>query len=671
VIVGASATVQAPVTSPLQLTVERITVESEAGLGLGFVNGPLAFIVEAGTATFIDDLGLEAPYGVDDARILPAGSVTELRNFDAVDATVLLFYLGGSGVVETADEASPAAVGEPVQRETLVTGDGPFVGVEATMFLGVTSWEPGADLGSHLATGPVALYVEEGELAISRSTGVESLLREGRGVVLPGELERRERNTGEDAITVVMAGLVSTEGLVQAPPTATPEATETPTITPTPEPTETLEPTATAEPTDVPTSTPIPTATDVPPPTETPEPTSTSEPTSTPEPTATETPEPTATPKPEPGSVLYEASDEVGFEGWGGGNGWKQLDGMLINDGGTDGVSYAPAPFTVKGMDDYAIEAEIQLVRGIPSDCNIGFGIQIRESNEGLYQSAIYKQCGFDSSAYAIIAGPPEYFHERLAEQEFNPGSDWHTYRFEGEGDELRLYIDGGLVLRTKDNRYLEGGDFSLLSIGLQLSVRRVRVIVLGGDISSSNDVATDELAVVGDGDLEASRSQIAAMLPDENEVPSGLVVVDEQRRTLDILTQNYSNQDEALGYFTELGWQGNVTRTFGPPGGVIISAGMTSSVYVSIHRFGDADGARQALDYSFDDLTSAIDGADIEEGGFGDYSRTIRESNDDGNSVAIHVQVGTVFFRVSAVSVDGDPYGDAVDVMNVVLGKI
>jgi len=169
VLVEASVTVQAPLTAPQQLTVKRVTIESEASLSLGFVNGPLAFIVESGTATFIDDLGLEAPYEADDAQVLPPGSVTELSNFDAVDATILIFYLGSTGAAISFDDASPAAGGDPVERETLVTGDGPFVGVEGTMFLGVTSWEPGADMGSHLATGPVALYLEEGELSISRS----------------------------------------------------------------------------------------------------------------------------------------------------------------------------------------------------------------------------------------------------------------------------------------------------------------------------------------------------------------------------------------------------------------------------------------------------------------------------------------------------------------------
>jgi len=354
VLVEASATVQAPVTSPQQLTVERVTIESEASLSLEFVNGPLAFIVEAGTATFIDDLGLEAPYEVDDAQVLPAGSVTELSNYDAVDASVLLFYLGGAGTPSTVDEASPAAGGDPIQRETLVTGDGPFAAFQGTMFLGVTRWEPGADLGTHLATGPVALYMEEGELAVARSTGVESLLREGKGVVLPGELERRERNTGDDAITVLMAGLISTEGLIQAPPTATPEPTQTATITPMPTVTETPEPTATAEPTDDPTSTPIPTATDVPPPTETPEPTS------TPKPTATETTAPTPTPLPSPGTVLFESNEEDGFEDWAAGNGWTRLDGMLVSDGVLDDFSFVDVPFAVIGLSDYAIEADVQ-----------------------------------------------------------------------------------------------------------------------------------------------------------------------------------------------------------------------------------------------------------------------------------------------------------------------
>ena len=34
-----------------------------------------------------------------------------------------------------------------------------------------------------------------------------------------------------------------------------------------------------------------------------------------------------------------------------------------------------------------------------------------------------------------------------IAEEAFDPGDDWHTYRFELRGDELRLLVDGADVV--------------------------------------------------------------------------------------------------------------------------------------------------------------------------------------------------------------------------------
>ena len=67
-----------------------------------------------------------------------------------------------------------------------------------------------------------------------------------------------------------------------------------------------------------------------------------------------------------------------------------------------------------------------------------------------------------------------------LAEEEFDPGEDWHTYRFELRGGELRLLIDGADVVserwRRRSTRLSTDAQAGLWAQGVELEVRKVSV---------------------------------------------------------------------------------------------------------------------------------------------------------------------------------------------------
>src|SRR5207249_1859120 len=66
------------------------------------------------------------------------------------------------------------------------------------------------------------------------------------------------------------------------------------------------------------------------------------------------------------GTVLYQADWSQGLDGWPGTAGWKQFRGLLINDGSESNRDrWVKAPYVpgTAGIDDYAVEAEIQLVK--------------------------------------------------------------------------------------------------------------------------------------------------------------------------------------------------------------------------------------------------------------------------------------------------------------------
>jgi hypothetical protein len=70
-----------------------------------------------------------------------------------------------------------------------------------------------------------------------------------------------------------------------------------------------------------------------------------------------------------------------------------------------------------------------------------------------------------------------------LADATFDPGNDWHIYRFELSGDELRLLIDGADVVSEAlqapidpDSADAQAG---IWAQGVQLDVRKVAVHLL------------------------------------------------------------------------------------------------------------------------------------------------------------------------------------------------
>lgn len=225
-------------------------------------------------------------------------------------------------------------------------------------------------------------------------------------------------------------------------------------------------------------------------PSPTPQPTETPLPTETPEPTAepTATAEPTSPPMPTPppaaGMVLYEANTSESFAEWSGAGGWHTAAGMLVNDGTDDSAMLIRAPYQVP-MADYAIEVEMKWVRGGET-----FGIVARAGTDGSgYWFGAWPRCNADYDF--VWTAPPDdscdmwLIHGRsqsIAFTERELDSEWHTYRLEVQGNEIRTLLDGEVMMETSDNQFLTSGRVGLWSHGAQVSVARFSVIALGDD---------------------------------------------------------------------------------------------------------------------------------------------------------------------------------------------
>jgi len=238
-------------------------------------------------------------------------------------------------------------------------------------------------------------------------------------------------------------------------------------------------------------------------------------PTATPTPVPTNIPVPTPTPLPKAGTVLYQADvANGGFSKWSGSADWKHVNGMLVNDGTNGRASEILAPFQ-PSVGDYAVEAEIQMVGG--GTWCMSFGVFARGDEGTGYSAGI----GTDSSncqGLARIApgsglGPTNQ-SPILASQAFDPGTDWHTYRLEVQGNTIRLLIDGAVTVEAVDNRYLSPGDVGLWTDGTQINVRSFKVISLGSGATGSGSQTAAPAASTANGAGGAKGAPLGTTTP-------------------------------------------------------------------------------------------------------------------------------------------------------------
>lgn len=184
--------------------------------------------------------------------------------------------------------------------------------------------------------------------------------------------------------------------------------------------------------------------------------------------------------------TAWEADWRDGLGGWAGPADWKTVDGVLVNDGtggGGAGGSSIVAPHEPPGP-DYAVEAEIQLVR-FP---NFGWmsyassGVIVRGDDTGAYAvgfcgetPVVVGDCGPNDKGLGVfVDGAPI---GEVADPGASTDRGWHTYRIEVDGNEITLLLDGADVQHEVSNRFLTGTRVGLWSSGAELDVRAFRVL--------------------------------------------------------------------------------------------------------------------------------------------------------------------------------------------------
>ncbi len=191
---------------------------------------------------------------------------------------------------------------------------------------------------------------------------------------------------------------------------------------------------------------------------------------------ATMTPEPT--PRPVSGAVLYAATMETGFDDWGRTGQWNVVGNMLVSDGSTNGrigEDYMLAPFQAPEP-DYTVEVDIQFIRE-GSGAGHSFGMVLRDDGYGRYAVGFGKIWNVGNGGDPTVGIWVAMDNEAIEDRPYDLDSEWHTYRAEVVGNQIRLLVDEILMASTTDNRLLSGANVGLWGRNAQINVKAFRVL--------------------------------------------------------------------------------------------------------------------------------------------------------------------------------------------------
>lgn len=183
----------------------------------------------------------------------------------------------------------------------------------------------------------------------------------------------------------------------------------------------------------------------------------------------------------------YQADWSTGLNGWIGTGDWKAVGGMLVNDASSGSMIMSiKAPVDLDGVADYAVDADIQLVRYDLTADSFGVVVRVPPDGHGGYAAGQCYAGGATScvagqkNTYSAVLWTAEDAPSWLGEAPFRPNNSWHHYRVEARANQIRLLVDGARMITATDNTYVVGGAAGLWSSGSQINVRSFKVAALG-----------------------------------------------------------------------------------------------------------------------------------------------------------------------------------------------
>ena len=186
------------------------------------------------------------------------------------------------------------------------------------------------------------------------------------------------------------------------------------------------------------------------------------------------------------GSPAFAAPDDVAFATLAAGS-WTATADALLNSGSSAvaepwlKLAAAPGP-------TFAVEAEVRVTGLLDSVCDQSFGLTGGNAGSGaVYGGGLLFPCDGSSPRARltdVAVWQDGYNADPLVDEEpFDPGDEWHTYRFEVRGDRLRLIVDDVRIVGGEPPAALDPAaanvEAGIWSQGTGIEVRRVAVYPL------------------------------------------------------------------------------------------------------------------------------------------------------------------------------------------------
>jgi hypothetical protein len=171
------------------------------------------------------------------------------------------------------------------------------------------------------------------------------------------------------------------------------------------------------------------------------------------------------------------------------------------------------------------------------------------------------------------------------------------------------------------------------------------------------------------DRDISAQTLTLLELLPTPDQVPGGLILVDEVERSKEEVIAALGGTEEAAQLLDDWGWSGNAFRDFIADEDAPPQSG-TSFLNVSVHRFADPESAANAMVFFSDQVIFGQGLEEVEPPAIGESARLLRGAPDGVPLSVLYAQAGPIMYRIggSTESPDGDPTADVLTVAGEII---
>src|SRR5215213_5860428 len=181
--------------------------------------------------------------------------------------------------------------------------------------------------------------------------------------------------------------------------------------------------------------------------------------------------------------------------------------------------------------------------------------------------------------------------------------------------------------------------------------------------------VATETEPVARDRDISAQTLPLLELLPTQDQVPAGLILVDEAERSKEEVIAALGGTEEAAQLLDDWGWSGNAFRDFIADKDAPPESG-TTFLNVSVHRFADPESAANAMVFFSDQVVFVQGLEEVEAPAIGESARLLKGAPDCVPLSVLYAQQGPIMYRIggSTESPDGDPTADVLTVAGAII---